>query len=226
MTRARLVGTGLWVVVVLLVVIGIGAVAGRLADPYRGVGPPGTSPGTEIGYVEHPSLTLAHIIPGAVFMVLGPLQFIGSLRRRYLGWHRWAGRAFIAASAIIGVTALMMGIIMPIGGVNETAATTVFAMLFLFTVGRAFVYIRRRDISHHREWMLRAFAIGLAIATIRPITAFFFVLTSLTPQQFFGTAFWIGFGVHVLIAEIWIRQTRRPGWSGVPGRLVLDDAAR
>jgi hypothetical protein len=70
---------------------------------------------------------------------------------------------------------------------------------------------RRREIAAHREYMIRAFAIGLAISTIRPIVGTFFAtspFTRLTPQQFFGTAFWIGFTLHLIAAEAWIHHTR------------------
>jgi len=63
--------------------------------------------------------------------------------------------------------------------------------------------------------MIRAFAIGLAVATIRPIVGAFFatrMLTHLTPHDFFGTAFWLGFTMHLIAAEIWINYTR-PGVS-------------
>ncbi len=59
--------------------------------------------------------------------------------------------------------------------------------------------------------MLRAFAIGLAVATIRPIIGIFFAtsrFTHLTPQEFFGTAFWIGFTLQLIAAESWIYYTR------------------
>ena len=60
--------------------------------------------------------------------------------------------------------------------------------------------------------MIRAFAIGLAVATIRPINAMFFALYItrgfLSPHEFFGIAFWIGFTLHAIIAEIWIGFTR------------------
>jgi len=62
----------------------------------------------------------------------------------------------------------------------------------------------------HREWMIRAFAVGLAVATIRPIIGMFFAtsqFSGLTPYQFFGTAFWIGFVLHLMAAEIWIHRT-------------------
>jgi hypothetical protein len=76
-----------------------------------------------------------------------------------------------------------------------------------------FRHIRRREIALHREWMIRAFSIGLAVATIRPIIGFFFAtsrFTGLTPYEFFGTAFWIGFVLHLIAAEAWIHSTLTP----------------
>jgi hypothetical protein len=69
--------------------------------------------------------------------------------------------------------------------------------------------------------MIRGFAIGLAVATIRPIMGAFFAAAVLQghrpePREFFGTAFWIGFTLQMIAAEIWINHTR-PGavaWSG------------
>jgi len=49
------------------------------------------------------------------------------------------------------------------------SATTLFATFFLFALCKAFWHIRRREVALHREWMIRAFSIGLAVATIRPI---------------------------------------------------------
>jgi hypothetical protein len=113
---------------------------------------------------------------------------------------------------ITGATALVMGPRMAIGGARETAATMLFGSLFLFSLGRAFAAVRRRRFELHREWMIRAFAIGLAVAFVRPIVGVFFAtarFTHLTPHDFFGTAFWLGFGIQTIAAEIWIRYTRR-----------------
>jgi len=58
--------------------------------------------------------------------------------------------------------------------------------------------------------MIRAFAIGLAVATFRPIVGAFFAtsrLLGLTPHEFFGIAFWIGFVLHLIAAEAWIHLT-------------------
>jgi len=45
-------------------------------------------------YVEHPWMTLLHIhsVPGFLFMTLGPLQFMSSIRKRWIHLHRMSGR--------------------------------------------------------------------------------------------------------------------------------------
>jgi uncharacterized membrane protein len=163
-------------------------------------------------FAHYPILTLIHIVPGMLFMLLGPWQFSASIRARHLRWHRFSGRLFVICGAIVGVSALLMSFAMPaIGGVNQAAATASFGAFFLFALGRAFWMIRRREIALHREWMIRAFATGLAVATIRPIIGMFFAtsrLTGMTPHEFFGTAFWIGFTLQVMVAEVWIQMTR------------------
>jgi uncharacterized membrane protein len=163
-------------------------------------------------FAHYPVLTLIHIVPGLLFMILGPLQFSSTIRARHIQWHRWSGRVFVVCSVVIGISALIMSFGMPaIGGVNQAAATTLFAMFFLFALCKAFWHIRRREIALHREWMIRAFATGLAVATIRPIIGIFFAtsrLTGLTPHEFFGTAFWIGFTLQLIAAEAWIHATQ------------------
>src|SRR5215212_9903445 len=106
----------IWTLVIVLALIGIGVVAERLVRPEAGVGPPPSTDGTEAGYVQYATLVKLHIIPGALFMILGPLQFVRRIRSRHLTFHRWSGRVFAASSIVIGVTALIMGVVMPIGG--------------------------------------------------------------------------------------------------------------
>src|SRR5229473_5338695 len=152
-------------------------------------------------FAHYPILTLVHIVPGLLFMLLGPLQFSSTIRARHLRWHRWSGRVFVTCGMVIGVSALVMSFGMPaIGGVNQAAATTLFGTFFLFALCKAFWHIRRHEVALHREWMIRAFSIGLAVATIRPIVGLLFAtsrFSGLTPREFFGIAFWIGFVLHL-----------------------------
>src|ERR1700680_4907615 len=64
-------------------------------------------------FARHPILTLVHIVPGLLFMVLGPLQFSSTLRARHLRWHRLNGRIFVVCGLVIGISALVMSLGMP-----------------------------------------------------------------------------------------------------------------
>lgn len=200
--RVRLVWTG----AIILALIGIAAAIRRALVLVLGVG---ADPAAfEAGFAQHPVLTFVHIIPGTLFMVLGPLQFVPTIRARRVWQHRWSGRLFVAAAYVVGVSALVMSWQMSIGGAAETGATTVFALLFLFSLTKAFWHIRRKEVLQHREWMLRVFAIGLGVATTRPIVGAFFAAGALEPREFFGIAFWLGFTLTALAGKFWINVTR------------------
>lgn len=163
-------------------------------------------------FAHYPLLSLVHIIPGLVFVPTGPFQFIQSVRTRYPRWHRLGGRLFLISGMVIGITALIMSFAVPaIGGANQVAATILFSLFFLYALFKAFQRVRQHKLVQHREWAIRAYAIGLAITTIRIINGIFFAtsrFTGLTPKEFFGIGFWIGFVLHLIAAEYWIGRTR------------------
>jgi uncharacterized membrane protein len=203
----------LWSIVLFLVLIGVAIVVRRSLSLLAPSPAPSRFPALDAGFAAHRLLTMVHIIPGFLFVVLAPLQFVRSVRNRRPQLHRWMGRVVLVSGIIIGVTALVMSPQMAIGGANETAATMFFAIIFLFSLIKAFLSIRKGNVALHREWMIRAFAIAFAVATIRPIMGVFFAtsrLTHLTPHDFFGIAFWLGFTIHLIAAEVWINYTR-PG---------------
>jgi len=169
------------------------------------------------GFARHKALTVTHILPAALFIMLMPLQFIPHIRERHLVWHRWSGRLLIVLGFVVGVSALVLSFTMAIGGANETAATTLFALLFLVFLTLGFWNIRQHRIARHREWMIRAFGVVLGIATTRPIVGMFFVAQKLSPHEFFGIAFWLGFTLTLLGAETWIQYTR-PQSTALPGK--------
>jgi uncharacterized membrane protein len=209
-STSRLVWNG----ALFLALIGVAAVTRRtLVLLWPGTFASKASPAAALdaGFAKHLALTLVHILPGGLFLVLTPLQFMRSIREKHLSIHRWMGRVLVICGLIIGASALVMSFRMNIGGPNETAATTLFAIVFLICLIRAYVYIRRKEVARHREWMIRAYGVGLGVATTRPIVGAFFAFRRLTPHEFFGIAFWLGFTITFLIAEAWVDYTRGNG---------------
>ena len=209
-----------WTGVIFLALIGVAAVTRRtLVLLWPGTFASTTSPPAALdgGFARHLVLTLIHILPGGLFLALAPLQFVPKVRQQHRQIHRWMGRVLVTCGLIIGTSALVMSYKMNIGGPNETAATTLFAIVFLICLTKAYVHIRRREVARHREWMIRAYGVGLGVATTRPIVGAFFAFRKLTPHEFFGIAFWLGFTITFLVAEAWADYTRARGTTAMQG---------
>jgi uncharacterized membrane protein len=212
----RTIVRSLWTVIIFLALVGLAAGTRRLIVllwPGDSTSAKNPAAALDAHFADHRALTLIHILPGMLFMILGPLQFIPSLRAKHPRLHRLLGRIFLTASAILGVAGLAMALRPTIGGLDEKAAILSFGTLFLVCLANALRHALRREFSQHREWMIRGFGIGLAVAAVRPVMGVFFASAvagghTPDPHAFFGKAFWIGFTLSAIVAELWIRYTR------------------
>jgi len=154
-------------------------------------------------FAAHAGLTLAHIVPALLFVVLVPLFYV----RRFAG-SVWPERVLFSLGAVVGATAYAMSVY-AVGGWVERSAVLFFNSLFLYALGRSYWHLRRGERQQQWSWMTRAIGILLGIATTRPVMGVFFAtsrLTHLEPRQFFGIAFWIGFSVNTVAVECWLRS--------------------
>ena len=198
-----------WVAIVLSVMVLLLFGAIRLADMTQD--PPPTD-AFGVRYVEHPSLALLHMVPGLLFLTLAPLQFVARIRQRRIDLHRGLGRMLAICAAISGLFALVINFRFPaFGGISTQAATVFFGAVFLFSLTKALRHIRRKEVHLHREWMIRTFALAMGVASIRVFIGLFMALSELGIEEVFGTSFWLGFGVNLLVAEVWINHTRLAG---------------
>ena len=199
---------GFWFCVVIAIAVVIRRLV-ALAHPTAG-GPPQMAK-LDTTFASHAGLTLAHIIPAAIFVILAVFVLV----RRSGGGKLY--RPFFIFGAITGITAYAMSAY-AIGGWIERSAVIAFDSWFLFSLGRAFLFYLRDDHARQRTWETRAVGILLGIATTRPVMGVFFAtstLTHMTPNQFFGIAFWIGFSINAIIVELWLRSRRRAGMYSV-----------
>ena len=158
-------------------------------------------------FIAHSGTGLFHLIPGMVFLLFAPLQFSARIRARRPRLHRWSGRVLVAIAVVIGLTGVFFGVIYPTFGMTEVVTITVIASFFLFSVVRAVVAIRRRNVPLHREWMIRAYAAALAVGAVR-IVSTPLVAILIDPKTSIITSFWVGWLVTLAGAELWIRHTR------------------
>ena len=157
------------------------------------------------------------MIPGAIFFILAPIQFVETVRRRFITFHRWSGRLLLLVALFIASSALFFGELTPFGGTGEAIAVALFAILFLLALALAWLAIRRGQVARHRDWMIRAFAIAFAIATARVVGAVLelpLTAIGLRPAPMFVIAIWTGWLMSIGAAELWIHRTRAAVYTG------------
>ncbi|MEQ8956185.1 MAG: DUF2306 domain-containing protein [Gammaproteobacteria bacterium] len=168
--------------------------------------------GANEGFEQYPNTTLAHVAPGLLYLVLAPLQFIKSIRSKYPVFHRWSGRLLVVVSLFLGASAVFIGVVFPYSGVPEQIVIAIFGTFFLAAAVKGFFCARNKNFRAHREWMMRSFAIGLAIVTMRLIFVPILIMIgspTMEDAQFWSIAsFTLAFILHGIVAELWIRRTR------------------
>jgi hypothetical protein len=159
-----------------------------------------------------------HIASASVYSVLGAFQFSAGFRRRRPGWHRVAGRLLVVLGLIVASSALWLTISTPRfegSGDLYFLLRLVFGSAMALSIVLGFLAIRRRDVTRHRAWMIRAYAIALAagaqVFTLGIGEAI--VGRGDTSSALFAGAGWV---INLAVAEWVIR--RRPARHVVPGR--------
>jgi uncharacterized membrane protein len=120
-----------------------------------------------------PVPVVLHIFSSVTFCVLGAFQFSPGLRRRYPDWHRGAGRTLVPCGLVAALAGVWMTQFYPTGINPPASYDGPFLYAIRLVAGSAmamslclgFAAIRRRDIPHHRAWMLRGYALGLGAGT-------------------------------------------------------------
>jgi hypothetical protein len=194
---------GFWICVFIAVAVVVRRVLALAAPAHNG---PPQMAGLDDAFASHTVLTLAHILPALLFVLIAPFAVFQRFARL-----RWPEYILFPVGAVVALTAYAMNAY-AIGGSIERSAVLFFDSLFLYSLARAFVYRQRGEPALKRRWMLRAIAILLGIATTRPVMGVFFATapaTHLVPRQFFGIALWIGFSINTVVFEFWIRYVDR-----------------
>jgi uncharacterized membrane protein len=157
---------------------------------------------------REPATELSHRLGGFVYMLFGLVQFQPGIRARHPHFHRWTGRAFVVLGIAEGISGLVMATFYPYAGIRESIPAYLFGSIFLYSHVLGFLHARRGDISRHREWMIRGFALGLGVPVIRVVYLVCLYATDWPAKECLITAFWLGWSVSLLAGEWWIGYTR------------------
>jgi hypothetical protein len=122
--------------------------------------------------LDLPSLQLSrqafivHAVSASLALMLGPLQFVASLRSRFPAIHRWTGRGYALAIAVAWLSSLPMAVHAMTGAV-AAAGFLALGLVWVATTGLGVVCALQRRFVEHRRWMVRSYALTAAAITLR-----------------------------------------------------------
>ncbi len=202
----RWTGVAIWSAILLLLLVALVSAVMRAATdvPHLVEGTQPSAESFEARYVRHPITAYTHLVPGVLYLLGALFQLSRRFRTGHLDLHRKMGRVVLVLGLVSGVFGLGFGIFLSFGGGGQALASAVFGSWFVASLVLAYRAIRSGRVDQHRRWMIRAFAVGLGVGTIRLWIGLLIAL-GVPEQAAFAPGFWLGFGMHVAAAELWLR---------------------
>ncbi|KLI64449.1 DUF2306 domain-containing protein [Aurantiacibacter marinus] len=169
----------------------------------------GQSPAASIGIGVHFAL-------GAVILLLGPVQFIGAVRRRWPRMHRIIGRTYVASALLTAIGGLVfISLRGTVGGPLMSVGFALYGILMGAAALLTIHHARNRQFKRHRAWAIRLFALAIGSWLYRMDYGFWFALFGKAGHtaDFSGTfdkimVFWF-YLPNLLVAEFVIRTADR-----------------
>ena len=144
-----------------------------------------------------------HVAGAATALLVGPVQFLPWVRRRFPAVHRPLGRVYVIGCLAGGVG----GLIMAFGSTAGPIATAGFASLAACWItanvqGWRLAMARRFD--DHRAWMLRSFALTFAAVTLR-IYIVVLPMLGVAPIDAYRAASFVAWIPNLILVELYLR---------------------
>jgi len=167
--------------------------------------PLGALPDDSLRLASAPVAAFLHALAGALFGVLGPLQFVRALRWRFGTLHRVAGRVFVLAGMGLGLSglALLLRVENIATGLLD-AARGVFGLALIVVLVLGVAAARAHDMARHRTWMIRAYAIAMGSGTVAPVMFPVYLMSGEPPTGVIADIAVVGMWVLTIGVGEWV----------------------
>ena len=146
-----------------------------------------------------------HITGGMLAIIIGPFQFLRSVRRKRMSLHKKLGKAYMAAILFLaGPSGLFMAFYAE-GGWFSSLGFTVMAVLWLWSTFKAYETIRNRDYNGHVRWITRSFALTMAAVTLRLYVPFTSAILGWNPDFVIISSAWVSWIPNLIVAELLLK---------------------
>ncbi|WP_375325270.1 DUF2306 domain-containing protein [Flagellimonas sp. GZD32] len=145
-----------------------------------------------------------HISFGGIALLTGWSQFIKKLRAKRLNLHRNLGKVYVVSALISGLCGIYLGFFAT-GGIVPSIGFICLGVIWLFTTLRAYVAVKKKDLSLHQGMMVYSYAACFAAVTLR----IWLPLLSIVFGEFliaYKIVAWLCWVPNIIFAYFWVRK--------------------
>ena len=113
---------------------------------------------------------LLHAPFAATALLIGPLQFSSTIRRRDLRLHRRIGQTYVAAVTVASISGIVIGYHLDWGATQVAVQGGVWLIVTL----TAWIAARSHNVTQHRMWVTRSYGLTFVFVTARLVPDLFF----------------------------------------------------
>lgn len=174
--------------------------------------PAGILPEDTLRLAVAPVSHFLHALAGVLFGVLGPVQFVLALRRRFGVVHRVSGRVFAVAG--LGMALSGLGLLVQVESIATgllDVARGVFSLALIVALVLGVRAARARNKVQHRAWMIRAYVIGMGSGTVALVMFPIYLITGAPVTGLLSDMVFVGWWlVNIALGEWVIRRIATP----------------
>jgi hypothetical protein len=151
----------------------------------------------------------AHVLVGGLILLTGFFQLFPGSQMRFPKIHRRLGYFYVMGILFFAAPGgLIMSLFIGRGPVVLCSFLLQSILWFVFTA-MAFDRVRKKQISAHREWMWRSFALTFAAITLRVYIFIFSWQADLGQPIAYAVLSWLSWVPNLFIVEIFLQSTKR-----------------
>ncbi|MFK8060448.1 MAG: DUF2306 domain-containing protein [Polaribacter sp.] len=144
-----------------------------------------------------------HITLGGIALLVGWTQFSKRIRKNYLNLHKIIGKIYVASVLISGPFAFYLGFFV-YGGLPTQIGFTFGSIIWITSTYLGLYYIKKGNISKHREFMMYSYAGTCAAIVLRLILYPLMEITSF--KIAYGISVWFSWVPSVLIVYLYVHK--------------------
>ena len=107
-------------------------------------------------------LLIPHVLASFLALLIGPINFSTRLRQHHLQLHRVLGRIYVISVFVGSFTGIALA-----AGRPGLPGTSMQAAAWMVCTTGAFITARNRQITQHRQWMARSYAVTFTFVSSR-----------------------------------------------------------